>query len=198
MVRNVSFILVFGLIASLAGCAQIAKENTSPLGSKIVNEVAAEDFKQDRQNSKWLAEYCNQVISETAFMPTVYERERGPRQVLEPVNSDRFPTNSPIETCNYDFYFWPMAKDVYQNLGLDYRYNQKAWDELHTLLGVWISSQLQTQGWTEVETDTESTSKKFANLSFERVNEYENIQEYLDLYMTKDEEVVYELVVLAE
>lgn len=198
MLKN--FVLVISIM-SVAGCTldQATLQTPTSLSSKIISEVAAEDVLIDRSNPEWIEAYCLQQLQEMVFMPTYFERERGPRLVFEPMYlPERYSQAQAVSTCNHDYYFWPVTKEAYQNLGLTYRYNQAAWDELHIELVTLITQALEPQGWQPMELIKDQPVKAPPNLSLLRKNETEQITEYLDVYLTKDEELVYELMVVAE
>ena len=206
-------LVVMVLVSSvlLAGCSSDNffgnKSNIGPaldISSKPVEkrdllqvdiEVQASEERIDRSNVNWLKQYCVSRIMEIGSLPSSFERQRGPFVGLDPVYlSDRHAGYMEKSTCSVDYYIWPVRADAFDSMGIDYAYSLKVWEDYYQALTASKSGQLKDEGWKELNREGELGVKPDYSMSY--YNSTEGLREYLDIFYTNDEEVVYELLVV--
>ena len=155
---------------------------------------AVETNRLDRSQPNWLRRYCFDLIQEVAFIPIPYERRRGPNFNLPPIyQPERYVGASQVSTCNLDYYIHSVNKAAFADIGIEYQYSQLVWQEFQKAVSASISAQLQNQDWRVAIGDQ---SEEEPALMLTRTNRLENLREYLDVFFTNDEEIVFELLVV--
>lgn len=204
MRKKLLVLVVFALI--MGGCTldnswELTKSNDD-ISSKTFAEIVQEDIGVqalesgiDRQGEDWLERYCIGRIEELGELPGTYEKKRGPfisfEPVYLPVRHSRFVSKA---TCNMDYYIWPVREQAFANMSVDYAYSQAVWDTYHEAVGNVVASRLRDAGWKELMNKGDVGVKPYMSYSFD--NSAEKLTEYLDVFFTKDEEVVFELLVI--
>lgn len=210
--KAIQFILII-LVSSvfLAGCSSSElfnnKSNTGPtldVSSKpaeksdplhIGIEVQASEERIDRSTPNWLKQYCVSRIMEIGSLPSSFERQRGPFIGLNPVYlSERYVAYKEKITCSVDYYIWSVREEAFSSMGIDYAYSVGVWDRYYEALTASKSGQLKDEGWKEQVKDDEVGVKPDYSMSY--FNSTEGLREYLDVFYTNDEEVVYELLIV--
>jgi len=187
-----------GLAIIVSGCRAEVSEGKQPAVAQWLPALEAEASEGlvDRSRPDWMEEYCKRRVMEVAGVPFEYSRQRGPFTTFDPIfGKERYETAEAVATCNSDFYFWPVNKEAFGQLGVEYAYNQKVWDEFAQVATASVAAKLKNQGWKEVSKREE---KGEPDLMLERYDRREKLYEYLDMFWTKDEEVVFEMMVVVE
>jgi len=189
------------VVAGLVGLVLIVNSVQQPEVSEPVFRAAAsiggeEGAGIDREGGDWLERYCVERIGQVAVMPTVYERVRGPLVTFDPVERvGRFEGVAGVATCTLDYYYWPVVDEAFAGLEVEQRYSVAVWEKFAQVASASISGQLVSEGWEVVELDEEEAVR--ASLMLRNVVEGEDVVEYLDVFYEKNEEVVFELVVVS-
>lgn len=173
------------------------KSPVNPIEKSIPSvEVQAKLDLIDRTNPDWLKDYCFQQIKQVASIPVSYERSRGPMHTFEPIfSADRHLSVKAAETCTLDYYYYPVATEAFAELNIPYAYSATVWDQFNQAVSASVSASLTDDGWKPI---TASGVKNEPDLMFTRFNSDEKITEYLDVFYTKDEEVIFELLVTSK
>lgn len=170
------------------------QESVSRKGYTQVEVQAKEENRLDRSQPNWLRDYCFELVQDVAIIPTQYERSRGPTFNFPPVYQPaRYLEATQASTCNFDYYIHPVNKQAFADIGIEYQYSQVVWQEFQEAVAASISAQLSTQDWRVVTGDQ---SEEEPALMLTRTNRLENLREYLDVFFTNDEEIVFELLVV--
>jgi hypothetical protein len=190
-------IMVLGLV--LVGCSFTPARDLPPeaSGSYLPRlDVEARETRIDRTDPDWMKQYCRSRILELGTMPVSYERQRGPLISLTPIyQSARFSGRNMV-ACTLDYYYHPLREEAFAELFIDYRYSQVVWKEFNEAVVASTSARLTADGWLEMSVLEDEAYQP--DISFTRVDTREKLSEYLDMYFEKDEELVYELVVVEE
>jgi len=158
-------------------------------------EVQASEERIDRSSPNWLKQYCVSRIMEIGVLPSSFERQRGPFIGLDPVYlSERHARYEDKATCSVDYYIWSVREEAFLSMGIDYAYAVSVWEDYYEVLTASTSGKLKDEGWKELVNDGEVGVKPDYLMSY--YNSTENLREYLDIFYTNDEEVVYELLIV--
>jgi hypothetical protein len=162
---------------------------------QISIEVQASEERIDRSSPNWLKQYCVARIMEIGGLPSSFERQRGPFIGLNPVYlSERHSGYKDKATCSLDYYIWPVRTEAFLSMGVDYAYSVRVWNDYYEALTASKSGTLKDEGWKELVNEGEVGVKPDYSMSY--FNSIEGLREYLDIFYTNDEEVVYELLVV--
>lgn len=191
------WLMAFFIVSLIAGCSRtsqpVSVSQVPDLFSGPVQVEASSSI--DRSQPNWLQTYCLERIQQIAQIPSRYERIRGPILVLNPVHrSERFANATQVATCNIDFYILPLAVEAFDDVGVVHQYNKLAWSDFYQATNASISGQLVADNWQEVMLSEDATDQPALSLIHEL--KPEKITEYLDVFYTKDEEIIFELVVV--
>ena len=158
-------------------------------------EVQASEERIDRSSANWLRQYCVSRIMEIGGLPSSFERQRGPFVGLDPVYlSERHARYKDKATCSVDYYIWSVRDEVFSSMGIDHAYSVGVWEEYYQAMTASKSGQLKSEGWKELVNEGEVGVKPDYSMSYN--NSTEGLREYLDVFYTNDEEVVYELLIV--
>lgn len=158
-------------------------------------EVQASEERIDRSSPNWLRQYCVSRIKEIGLLPSSFERQRGPFVGLDPVYfSDRHARYEEKSTCSVDYYIWPVRAEAFSSMGIDYVYALGVWEDYYQAMTASKSGILKDEGWKELIKEDELGVKPDYSMSY--FNSTEGLREYLDIFYTNDEEIVYELLVV--
>lgn len=159
--------------------------------------VQAQEPIIDRTDPDWLEHYCEVRIQEVATITVPYERSRGPFRSFQPMHHpERLSGYRNTAVCTLDYYYWPTVEDTYAALGVEYTYAEATRDRFNTLLLASVSAQLADQDF--IAQPVYDDTGYVPDIMASRYISGEGITEHIDAYITKDEEIIFELLVTAQ
>jgi hypothetical protein len=189
--RILFIMTIAGVVLGACGRQTDRLETISERPGYFAGMAEAADVRLDRTKPDWLRNYCFGVLEESAQSPVTYSRKRGPFFTMTPLSgSERWMSAQTVETCTQDYYILPVADEAFLQMGVEHTWSETVWRAFHEATAASIAAQLDDLGWRRVDQVGELPT------SFERVQASEQLREYLDVYFTKNEEFVFELVVV--
>ena len=151
----------------------------------------------ERTRDDWLVRYCINRVGQVAVVPTEFDRSRGPLISLSPVLEPGRYEGRDSATCTFDYYIHPVAREAFEKLDVEYAANVSGFGSFAGELTKRVRNILVSEGWEEFEGEGDDEGVE-ADLMMVRRIEEEQVSEYVDVFVTRDEEVVFELLVVDE
>jgi hypothetical protein len=199
-------LLLIGTCAVVAGSLLTLSGNAffKPSAPQSIHQLEPRTYQQtkptatpgiDRSRTDWLDMHCKTIINQVGELPTTYERKRGPFTTLPNLqNPTRTPTTTTGSTCTQNYLLGNADKEAFAQVGVEYAYSEVIFEQYHQAVISKLTKKYSQDTWVQTRVDP-SAEGVLPQASYYKQDLTQNLMLYLDIFFTKDEEVVFELTI---